>query len=63
MTPLDYIPPIPTERDREVAVSAKNLRDLAERTVLVTGASLGIGRATARAFHQAGSNVVLVARR
>jgi NAD(P)-dependent dehydrogenase (short-subunit alcohol dehydrogenase family) len=33
------------------------------RTVLVTGASSGIGRETALAFAAAGSNVVLVARR
>jgi short-subunit dehydrogenase len=32
------------------------------RTVLVTGASLGVGRATAHAFHRAGASVVLVAR-
>ncbi len=32
------------------------------RTVLVTGASSGIGRETALAFAAAGSNVVLVAR-
>lgn len=31
-------------------------------TVLVTGASLGVGRATAAAFHREGANVVLVAR-
>ncbi|RPI14777.1 MAG: SDR family oxidoreductase [Lysobacterales bacterium] len=34
-----------------------------DRTVLVTGASSGIGRETALAFAAAGSNVVLVARR
>lgn len=33
------------------------------RTILVTGASLGVGRACVRAFHAAGANVVLVARR
>ncbi|MEO0496425.1 MAG: SDR family oxidoreductase [Pseudomonadota bacterium] len=32
------------------------------QTVLVTGASRGIGEAAARAFHGAGANVVLVAR-
>ncbi len=41
----------------------RHLRDLRGKTVFITGASLGIGRATARAFHQAGCNVVLVARR
>jgi short-subunit dehydrogenase len=35
----------------------------AQRTVIVTGASLGVGRAAAEAFHRAGANVVLVARR
>jgi short-subunit dehydrogenase len=38
-------------------------RDFAGRTVLITGASLGIGRAAARAFHEAGANLVMVARR
>jgi short-subunit dehydrogenase len=33
------------------------------KTVIVTGASLGVGRATAEAFHREGANVVLVARR
>lgn len=37
--------------------------DFRGRTVLVTGASLGVGRAAARAFHAAGANVVLMARR
>ncbi|PRX33903.1 NADP-dependent 3-hydroxy acid dehydrogenase YdfG [Meinhardsimonia xiamenensis] len=35
---------------------------LAGKTVLVTGASRGIGRAAAEAFHAEGANVVLVAR-
>ena len=35
----------------------------AGHTVIVTGASLGVGQATAAAFHRAGANVVLVARR
>jgi len=35
----------------------------ANRTVIVTGASLGVGRATAEGFHRAGANVVMVARR
>lgn len=37
--------------------------DFSGKTVLVTGASLGVGRATARAFARAGANVVLNARR
>jgi NAD(P)-dependent dehydrogenase (short-subunit alcohol dehydrogenase family) len=36
---------------------------LAGRVVIITGASAGIGRATAHAFAQAGARVVLVARR
>src|SRR3954449_2632867 len=38
-------------------------RDLSTSTVVITGASSGIGRATALAFAEAGSNVVLAARR
>ena len=37
--------------------------DLTGRTALVTGGSLGLGRAMAAAFHGAGANVVLIARR
>lgn len=37
--------------------------DLTGRTALVTGASLGLGRAMAAAFHGAGANVALFARR
>jgi short-subunit dehydrogenase len=33
------------------------------KTVFITGASLGVGRATAHRFHDLGANVVLVARR
>jgi short-subunit dehydrogenase len=35
----------------------------AHRTVIITGASLGVGRAAAEAFHREGANVVMVARR
>lgn len=35
----------------------------AGRTVVITGASLGVGKATAERFHDAGANVVLMARR
>ena len=37
--------------------------DLTGRTALVTGGSLGLGRAMAAAFHGAGADVALVARR
>ena len=37
--------------------------DLTGRTAVVTGGSLGLGRAMATAFHGAGANVALVARR
>ncbi|MCE2425028.1 MAG: SDR family oxidoreductase [Pseudomonadales bacterium] len=37
--------------------------DLTGRTALVTGGSLGLGRAMAAAFHGAGANVALIARR
>ena len=37
--------------------------DLTGKTALVTGASLGLGRAMATAFHAAGANVALLARR
>lgn len=36
---------------------------LTGKTALVTGASLGLGRAMAQAFHAAGANVALIARR
>ena len=37
--------------------------DLTGKTALITGASLGLGRAMAEAFHGAGANVALLARR
>lgn len=37
--------------------------DLTGKTALVTGGSLGLGRAMAAAFHAAGANVALIARR
>jgi short-subunit dehydrogenase len=40
-----------------------NLADLAGSTVIVTGASSGIGAATARLLHEAGARPVLAARR
>ena len=40
-----------------------DLTDLAGRTVIVTGASSGIGASTARLLHAAGANPVLAARR
>ena len=36
---------------------------LDDRTALITGSSLGLGRAMAAAFHSAGANVALLARR
>lgn len=39
------------------------MADFTDRTILVTGASLGVGRSCARRFHAAGASVVLVARR
>lgn len=36
--------------------------DFTGKTVFITGASKGVGRATTEAFHRAGANVVLVAR-
>lgn len=39
------------------------LLSFAERTVIITGASLGVGRAAAEQFYRAGANLVMVARR
>ena len=36
--------------------------DLSEKTILITGASRGIGKAAAYAFAEAGANVALIAR-
>lgn len=44
-------------------MSIKNVSDLAGKTYLVTGASSGMGAATALALGKAGANVVLGARR
>jgi len=44
-------------------MSLAQLRDLSSTTVAITGASSGIGRASARALIAAGANVVLGARR
>jgi len=44
-------------------MDAVAVKDFDGRTVFVTGASLGVGRATARAFHDAGANVAMFARR
>ncbi|MDT8437878.1 MAG: SDR family NAD(P)-dependent oxidoreductase [Wenzhouxiangellaceae bacterium] len=39
-----------------------NISDFSQVTVIITGASMGVGAATARAFLQRGANVVLLAR-
>jgi hypothetical protein len=44
-------------------MSRRTQRSFEGWTVLVTGASLGIGRAVAWGFHRAGANVAMVARR
>jgi len=38
------------------------MSELSGKTVIITGASLGVGAATARAFFDAGANLVLIAR-
>ena len=48
---------------RRVRGSESLRRAVEGRTVVVTGASSGIGEATARQFAEAGATVVLVARR
>lgn len=51
---LDFVPAFP----RPVPMNS-----FSDRTIIVTGASAGVGLKTAQAFHTAGANVVLVARR
>ena len=41
---------------------ARTLRDLSRSTVVITGASAGVGRATALRFARAGANLALIAR-
>jgi len=45
------------------SISPENIGAMKNRTVFITGASAGIGRAAAVRFHQAGARVVAVARR
>ncbi|MBN9077752.1 MAG: SDR family oxidoreductase [Rhizobiales bacterium] len=44
------------------SASVRNSREFAGKVVVVTGASAGVGRATARRFAQAGASVAIVAR-
>jgi len=55
--------PLPSGGDPGYEASMGSVQDFLGKTVLVTGASLGVGKATAHAFHAAGANVVFVARR
>jgi len=58
----DWLPSAPDDRQREGGTRAGGV-DLAGRRVLITGASSGIGAATARALVGCGASVAMLARR
>ena len=43
-------------------MNKKIVKDLSTKTIVITGASAGIGRATAKEFGKKGATVVLLAR-